>query len=591
MESIRSLKLPPNLLFIGILGVLFLVIDPLANHSFTAPKNTLFILGSSFLFLLLIALKQNIAIGWVSVLFIGRIAWLAFTNNSWVIHPSNNGFLISIGLLIVLIISNSTRSNKNASGFFIALFLIGIIESILGTWQILSYIPNPSIPLKTPFVGTFGTSNGLGIFLVISFLCGLYLVIKKKNTALSVIGCLIILAGIFLSESRGSLLALIASFSFVAFLVFLKHTNKGCRIVAFISMLIISITSSFFLYNLDTKSSSGRWMIWEITANMIQENPWRGVGQGNYSRDYLSYQASYFQDPDHINFVDKAANIKQAHNEFLQSFAEGGVISGILFISIWFIPLVQMSRKLQKLNVLDPLLLVQLGIHCAIIIHSLLDSPLHVLPIAIIGYVNIGFVEKRVHSISLKKKERVFFGLVTLLFSGFICIKMLSSYPGYHYWKQGADHVILKEWKAAINDLKKAEIHLPKKGELLYQLGAVYIFDTQYSRGLYYINESKKSFNDRNIYLAESYGYLQLENLEQAERSAKRALEMFPTHLAPHLILGEIYFEQGKIEESRQAILKCIIEDISITSNETRQISEDAKQFWRQKFGRLPDYE
>ena len=116
------------------------------------------------------------------------------------------------------------------------------------------------------------------------------------------------------------------------------------------------------------------------------------------------------------------------------------------------------------------------------------------------------------------------------------------------------EHSVNMEWKAAILDLSKAIEYLPEKGELLFNLGTANIFNDQYSKGLYFTNESKKYFNDKNIYLSESYAHIQLGEYKKAEEKALIALSMFPTHLAPHLLLGEIYFYLGDKEKSKASL-------------------------------------
>lgn len=162
----------------------------------------------------------------------------------------------------------------------------------------------------------------------------------------------------------------------------------------------------------------------------------------------------------------------------------------------------------------------------------------------------------------------------------FASITQISKYPGYYSWKKGVDHSAKLEWEASILDLNKALEQLPQKGELLYNLGASHIFNDEYSRGLFYLKESEKYFNDRNIYLSGAYALMKLGDLKEAEASAIKALKMFPTHLAPHLMLGEIYFYQGRFEQSKVSLLKCMNEEIEIKSVETKQISKDAKDLY-----------
>lgn len=576
LELIKISQKSLPILFAVFLGIVFLLVDPLAYHSFTALKNLVVTVGVSIFLVWLITTSKKIELGWIALLFALRIVWLALSNPDWLLHPSNDGFYLSISLLGVLIVSQNLDQKKFFAFFLWGLLVLGITQACIGVYQLAMFIPNASVPIKTPFIGTFGTSNGLGIFLVLSAISGISLSYKHRNLLLYA-STLIVLVGLVLTESRGSVLAFLIVFSIVLGIIFYQKIQNALLKRALIGSIMLAIfLSSFFLYRADMESSSGRWMIWEITALMVQDNPVFGVGHGNYSREYLNYQAVYFEDESHAENIIKAANIKQAHNEFLQSLAEGGLGSGVLLFAIWTFPFVQIYRDRKgKYSVSD---LTKPAMVSAIVLHSLIDSPLHVLPVAIAGYAIIGTIDKNLFVLSRWSKYVLFF--LVSIYCVFISVRKINTYSGHRFWKNGVEHIQKKQWKLAINDFEVALERLPQKGELQYQLGAAYVFDGQYSRGIYFINESKKNFNDRNIYLSESYGLIQLEKFEEAKEKALVVLAMFPAHLAPHLLLGEIYYNLGDIELSKESLKKCITEDIEIKSIETKQISEEAKELW-----------
>jgi O-antigen ligase len=580
IQYIRSKK-PLAFSLAVFLGLCFLLIDPLAFHSFTALKNVVFIVGIPA-FLVWAGLTSNkIKIGWIATIFALRIVWLASTNHDWLLHPSNDGFYLTISTLVLLITINNIDQEKFFNVLLWVLLISGLVQAVIGFYQLATIVPNPSTPVKTPFVGTFGTSNGLGIFLSLSFISGAALSFLKRSIYVYALTSFVGI-GLFFTESRGAILALIVSFSSVAGIFAFQRMKTKKQKGVFISALsVVIVLSGVFLYRVDIESSSGRWMLWEITSIMIEENPVFGVGHGNYSREYLNYQAIYFEDESHAENVHKAANIKQAHNEFLQSFAEGGILSGILLFSMWILPIVFLFKKLNtEYYILN---LARLGILVSILIHSLIDSPLHVLPVSIVGYATIATMDKTLFI--FPKWSKYAWVILLSVYITFMTIKKGSVYFGHHYWKQGVEHIHREQWSLAINDLEVALERLPNKGELLYQLGAAHIFDGQYTRGTYYIGESKKYFNDRNIYLSEAYGLMKLEKYAEAEESVTTALSMFPTHLAPHLLLGEIYFYLGEIEDSKASLQKCIIENTPIKSPETKQISEDALILWERFYG------
>jgi tetratricopeptide (TPR) repeat protein len=192
----------------------------------------------------------------------------------------------------------------------------------------------------------------------------------------------------------------------------------------------------------------------------------------------------------------------------------------------------------------------------------------------------MAILPKEHQELEIKSWKLNCFYIATLFLLTFMCYRSIAKYQGQKYWSLGMEQSLNRNWEASIIQLSEALKSLPNQGELIYQLGASYIFNGQYSRGLYFTNESKNYFNDKNIYLSESYALIQLGKYEDAEKRALKALSIFPTQIAPHLLLGEIYYYQDRIEESKRALLICINEDTPIKSTETKQISNDAKKMY-----------
>jgi len=70
-----------------------------------------------------------------------------------------------------------------------------------------------------------------------------------------------------------------------------------------------------------------RGWIWKDTWTMIRDNPILGVGLGAYETAYPIYTAS-----------DGTQKVSEAHNEYLQILADGGIIGGLLaLLFLWLI--------------------------------------------------------------------------------------------------------------------------------------------------------------------------------------------------------------------------------------------------------------
>jgi O-antigen ligase len=67
----------------------------------------------------------------------------------------------------------------------------------------------------------------------------------------------------------------------------------------------------------DPNTNVGRSQIWQANLDMIKDRPWLGWGYGNYRK---------FRDP-YYNRYPAADTTAHAHNNFLQLWVDGGLIS------------------------------------------------------------------------------------------------------------------------------------------------------------------------------------------------------------------------------------------------------------------------
>ena len=82
------------------------------------------------------------------------------------------------------------------------------------------------------------------------------------------------------------------------------------------------------LATINQSGSTARLYLWNNAINLIKENPITGCGYGNYKIESKKYQFDYLNDFDYS---------KHAHNDFLQITAEAGVLTGLLFLSVFLI--------------------------------------------------------------------------------------------------------------------------------------------------------------------------------------------------------------------------------------------------------------
>ncbi len=282
--------------------------------------------------------------------------------------------------------------------------LIGIFQFILQFFIGIKNTPIIWSDITTPFLGkTFSTAvfqynswlvetGGTTLMRAISFfpdphifsfylsmifpisLALYFLTYKKQYFFLS----LLILIADFLSFSRGGYFGFLSGALFFLLLIS-KERITGLRnlkyYVGMLSILLLliifvpnPINQRFFSsFNADEGSNSERIQIWSQTLQTIKENPFFGVGIGNYSLT-ISPNSNY-RTPIY------------AHNTYLDLAVEAGIISAIIWSTLILWSIIKLTRN--KSNILFA------GFGAGIVafsIHSFFDTAIfsvHILPILI----------------------------------------------------------------------------------------------------------------------------------------------------------------------------------------------------------------
>ena len=172
--------------------------------------------------------------------------------------------------------------------------------------------------------GPFHDPNDLGLALVLPIPFLLDRILNRKF----LVGILcfpLLLSGIYLTNSRGAMLALIASF-FVYFVMRFR-SKKGVALgLVLAALLIIFGPSRAGQITHEDSSSYGRVEAWYAGFQMFKSNPVFGVGQGSYTEG-----------------ADRTA-----HNSYMLVLAEEGLFGSFFFIGLFFYPL-----RWAKLNLLQ----------------------------------------------------------------------------------------------------------------------------------------------------------------------------------------------------------------------------------------------
>lgn len=256
----------------------------------------------------------------------------------WTVDINNTlmGLLQLYFYLFLFYLVSATFQREQMEKLVGIVLFSGISVAALG---ILSYLL-----LKNQRVhSTFINPNALGIYLAMVVLLALSLYLHRPRKSRLLCGGIVLLGiCLMLTFSRGSLLALVFSLPLVlagipagrsrrealARLVLVGLTViAGTKLVMETApylqqtqwapdLLASLVRSRSFL----PSSVAGRWSFWVVAAKMIADRPWGGFGLGNYHRVYFNY---YNYDRFYSRY---------AHNHYLQTAAETGIPSLLLFL-------------------------------------------------------------------------------------------------------------------------------------------------------------------------------------------------------------------------------------------------------------------
>jgi tetratricopeptide (TPR) repeat protein len=106
------------------------------------------------------------------------------------------------------------------------------------------------------------------------------------------------------------------------------------------------------VFDTEYKSNILRLNFWNASLQMIEENPFIGVGLYKWSGFYPKYHGDYFND-DNLAYVHNT----HAHNDFLELGAESGILSALIFLLILVSIAYLIFKKINKNEKYFPLLL------------------------------------------------------------------------------------------------------------------------------------------------------------------------------------------------------------------------------------------
>ena len=501
-----------------------------------------------------------------------------------------NGFIIFFSyILIFFLITNNLNKKADFNSFIRLFFIISLLVSI---YTIIQYYGiDPYLKDLHSLTSTIGQKNWISNYLAMIFpvVFSYFLLEQTKKIRILYFFLLSILyATLMICQSRGiwisiSLTVILAIYIIIKFKFYeIFKRNKKWLFLLLVTFLVITIIYSTdnplnksaitvpqrAISTFDEKDPSinTRFLIWKTTLEMIKDRQIFGLGIGAFKMNYLNYQAKFLKNnPYYIKYSGKAG---EAHNEYLQVWAEIGIIGLGIFMGIILMFYSLIIDYLKKNNNDKEKIIVfglVLGVTC-FLIHCLFTFPLHVPALGVTFFTIMGLTVVYMRKTNLYKidsdnrqKEsklknegiKIALTILVLVFMIWVInLVAIKPYIAELYYFKGMRYNVDKNYTKSLPNLQYAVQLDPYNGRILHALGTTYYNLNIFSKAEEILQEAKKYMIDVNTFYILGLNYSKLTMFEKAEKEFKHAIYLDPKFTEGYHYLGLLYFQKKDYDKA-----------------------------------------
>ena len=180
---------------------------------------------------------------------------------------------------------------------------------------------------------TYGNFIVTATLFVLGYLTRRYARLTTLPRLIYIIASLTGLVAISLLNSRGPMLAAVASLLFLALLArrlrYLLPVLIGCLLISiWLSPGLVDVFSKRFARDLESTDPHSRLYIWNNAVDIISDNPVFGVGPGNFETAYV-HQITTAPEPHYP--------MGHAHSDYLNIAAVAGLPGLLAYLAVWIL--------------------------------------------------------------------------------------------------------------------------------------------------------------------------------------------------------------------------------------------------------------
>lgn len=416
----------------------------------------------------------------------------------------------------------------------------------------------------------FGHKNILSAILMLSaVLTTLAYYHLKKFHLVFILALLLAIGLIILFQTRSVFLAL--AINSILLLIFtltkLKIQYKSLLIITLV-LFMLGITALVIFASKDVTSLSERFMLWEKSYLLFKENPFLGVGTGNWQFNYSQFGVSEIDRSFHYNVA-----FKRPHNDFISIITETGILGliPILWVFIWGIR--TLASNLKNINLSD--LLIIIGLIGYLVFANFSFPKERVILVVLLAILFLGFLYKNDSLVELNSGASDKLSLISVVL--IIGLLTMSFYriKGEFHTKQLLENQELGKGLYVIEQSKKAQSIFysvdPTGTPIKSYEGWGYDEITDLPE-LLKANEEAVTLCPYNYQVLSNYGYVLQRSLrfKDAEKVLMYSYEINEKYEPTLLNLSVLHFNLGHYEIAMKWLKKIKDHQIKYPENYTR---------------------
>jgi O-antigen ligase len=603
-------RLLPAIVTLTVLSTFLVGIIP-SDHLFIQESTYLFI-GSGILMIVIAVVSSKssiskLSLNYLDLLLIAFVAYKAFRITGDFQHELNDSSLLiwvcSLPIYFAVKAHHSicTTANKQEV-LIVGLASLTLFQSTLGLLQCIGLYPtNLGIfKIEGTFLNPGPYANFLALSLPLCFGTYLFSSLSKHIQWFLIAVISASLVALFFTQARTAWIVVVITFTHLLNKKFnlldsaytlLNTTIK--RATALGAILVLAGVTTWLVITMKQDSTNGRWLIWRISINIIQEHPVLGTGTDTFISQYSNYQIKFFETtkPD-FEIYKSAGKAFVAFNEYIQFGTELGIVGVALFLIIIAVAFFGARHPEKKTptnlyatdDTVDACLL-------AVFITAFFSHPLQTTSTLLLFFIFLGMrsasLTRLVANITITKSISKFFNTILVLVGLFTLLYAIDFYFNCKAWKKislsARTNAPVEMKKHLLNEAEKKYSALYKNLKIHYPFSynyGTFLFENgNYVKSIAVLNGVVTKKVDPDLLMILGDAYNKLENYQQAEHSYKKASLLVPYLYLPKYKLFKLYLANNNTTLAFNVSMDIYTMQTKIYTPEVGRIKLEVKQY------------